>query len=360
MTPYAVIMAGGSGERFWPYSRIQRPKQLLCLADEHRTMLQQAVDRIAPLIPAERVLVITSHVLQQPIRQALPDVPPANIIAEPAKRNTAPCLALAAARILAREGGTDATMAVLTADHFIGNEEAFLANVATALHAAEHHDALVTLGIPPSRPETGYGYIECGAPTDVDDVRRVTSFKEKPDLATAEHYVQHGGYLWNSGMFFWTVRGLQRAMVQHLRAVGQHIEAMVTAMVDADESVIDDLFTAMPDVSIDYGIMEQAHNVEVVPATFVWDDIGSWDALLRLHARDANGNVVMGAAMLVDCHDSIIVNVSTHQHVATAVGLYNAVMVVTNDATMVCPKDRTQDVKAIVQALRAAGITEVL
>lgn len=360
MTSYAVIMAGGSGERFWPYSRIQRPKQLLRLADEHRTMLQQAVDRIAPLIPADRVLVITSHVLQQPIRQALPNVPAANIIAEPAKRNTAPCLALAAAHIAAREGGTDATMAVLTADHFIGNEEAFLANVSTALLAAQQHQALVTLGIRPVRPESGYGYIECGAATGLDSVLRVTSFKEKPNLATAEHYVQHGGFLWNSGMFFWTVRDLQQAMVRHLPAVGQHIDAMATAITGGNDHVVNELFAAMPDVSIDYGVMEPATNVEVVPALFAWDDIGSWDALLRLHPRDVNGNVVIGAAMLVDCHDSIVVNVSERQHVATAVGLYNAVLVVTDDASMVCPKDRAQDVKTIVQALRAAGRTDVL
>lgn len=358
MNTYAVIMAGGSGERFWPYSRIQRPKQLLHLADEHRTMLQQAVDRIAPLVPAERVLIITSTVLQEPIRKAMPQLPAHNVIAEPAKRNTAPCLALAAAHIRAREGGNDAAMAVLTADHFIGNEAEFLSNVATALRAAEQHGSLVTLGIPPSRPETGYGYIERGDPHGA--VHHVVCFKEKPDRATAQQYLESGRFLWNSGMFFWTVSSLQRAMIDHLPAVGQHIDAMATAITTNQGEHLDALFTAMPDVSIDYGVMERAANVEVVPATFVWDDIGSWDALLRLHPLDDNGNVVIGAATLVDCHHSIIVNVNERGHVATAVGLYNAVLVVTDDASMVCPKDRAQDVKTIVQALRAQGRTDVL
>jgi mannose-1-phosphate guanylyltransferase len=321
-------------------------------------MLQQAVDRIAPLVPAERVLIITSAVLQQPIRKAMPQLPAQNVIAEPAKRNTAPCLALAAAHIQAREGGNDAAMAVLTADHYIGNEKEFLSNVATALQAAEHHGSLVTLGIPPSRPETGYGYIERGDPNGA--VHHVVCFKEKPDRTTAQLYLESERFLWNSGMFFWTVSSLHRAMIDHLPAVGQHIDAMATAITTNQSDHLDRLFAAMPDVSIDYGVMERAANVEVVPATFVWDDIGSWDALLRLHPLDDNGNVVIGAATLVDCHQSIIVNVCERGHVATAVGLYNAVLVVTDDASMVCPKDRAQDVKTIVQALRAQGRTDVL
>lgn len=360
MNTYAVIMAGGSGERFWPYSRIKRPKQLLRLADDSLTMLEQAVQRVRSIIPPERVLVVTSAVLQQPIRDVLEIVPPENIIAEPAKRNTAPCLALAAAHILAREGGNDALMAVLTADHFIGNEEAFCNDVRLALTAAQQHGSLVTLGITPSRAETGYGYIECGGESDLAGVRHVRSFKEKPDAATAQEYVRHGGFVWNSGMFFWLVSTLHATMNKCLPQVGAAIDVMHRQLQHNSSSEVSETFSALPDISIDYGVMERAENVDVVTSSFSWDDIGSWDALLRLLPTDERGNVVIGDAVLVDCHNSIVVNVSATASVATAVGLHNAVYVITDDAVMVCPNDRSQDVKSIVHAIRAAGRTDLL
>ncbi|MEN9281845.1 MAG: hypothetical protein RL594_780 [Bacteroidota bacterium] len=358
MNSYAVIMAGGSGERFWPLSRRTRPKQLLALTSE-RMMIEEAIDRIAPIIPMERVLIITSAVLRQPIIDALPGLPAENVIAEPAKRNTAPCLALACSVINAREGG-DALMAVLTADHFIGNVEAFRHDVQVALDYARGNDALLTLGIPPTRPETGYGYIRMTSAAAASSVTGVAEFKEKPSIDVAMQYLRSGEYVWNSGMFFWRTHALEQVMQAVLPEVGMHIPTMADAIASGDASALATTFDSMPDISIDYGVMERASNVCVVPASFPWDDVGSWDSLDRMQERDETGNVLQGPSTVVDTHNSVIVNAHDGGHIVTGVGLDDVVVVVTNDATMVCAKERAQDVKLIVKALREQGRSDVL
>lgn len=355
MKSYVVIMAGGSGERFWPYSRIKKPKQLLMLTSKTKTMLQEAIDRIQPLVPQENILIITSQVLQSTIRDAMPNFPVENIIAEPGKRNTAPCLALAASIILEREQA-DATMAVLTADHFISNEEDFRTDVKTALNFAEKHDALVTLGVPPSRPETGYGYIHVG-PTVEGDIKSVQSFKEKPDVETALTYMNGREYLWNSGMFFWRAQALVRAMTECVPDIASAIPTLYKSIQDESEA---EVFLALPNISIDYAVMERAKNVFVKPATFVWDDIGSWDSLDRLQSMNPGDNVTHGLAELIDTESSIIVNTLGTHHIVGTVGLRDMVVVVTPDATLVCPKDKAQDVKRIVQAMRNKGLGDAL
>ena len=366
MNAYAVIMAGGSGERFWPLSRAKRPKQLLALTSQ-RMMIEEAIDRVAPIIPLERVLIITSSVLQQPIIDALPQLPPENVIAEPAKRNTAPCLALACSVIEAREGG-DALMAVLTADHFIGDVEAFRHDVQVALTYAQENDALLTLGIPPTRPETGYGYIRMTSAAAPSTVASVAEFKEKPSIDVAMQYLRSGEYVWNSGMFFWRTHALSTTMQSVLPEVGSSIPGMTAALRDATRDAtrdaardeLDALFVQLPDISIDYGVMERASNVFVVPASFPWDDVGSWDSLDRMQERDAQGNVLQGASTVVDTNNSVIVNAHDGSHIVTGVGLDDIVVVVTNDATMVCAKERAQDVKLIVKTLREQGRSDVL
>ncbi len=359
MNTYVVIMAGGSGERFWPMSRMRRPKQLLSLTRPDMSMIEEAIARIEPLVPSERILIITSEVLRDPIRAALPNLPPDNVIAEPAKRNTAPCLALACSAIEAREQGP-ALMAVLTADHFIGDAEAFRADVARALAFAAEEDALLTLGIPPTRPETGYGYIHVhGTPTR-GTVMKVDEFKEKPNYETALEYVVSGKYLWNSGMFFWRTSTLRTAMHTALPEVGVHIETMTQCLRANDANGLATVFVSMPDISIDFGVMERAPNVYVVPATFPWDDVGSWDALERMHERDANENVTDGDVVCVDTSGSVLVNAIGNGHTVTSVGIDDVVVVVTPDATMVCAKSRAQDVKKIVQELRSRGRDELL
>lgn len=356
---YVIIMAGGSGERFWPLSRMARPKQLLKLTSATAMMIEEAIDRITPIVPLENILIITSERLQTPIREALPHLPPENVIAEPAKRNTAPCLALGASVIRTRTKDDDACMAVLTADHFIGDAEAFRRDVWKALDFARTHDALVTMGIPPSRPETGYGYIEVsGGGHDAHEIVPVTSFKEKPDVATATEYVASGAYLWNSGMFFWSVASLEKAMMSCLPEVGAAIAPMASAL--SANASINETFASLPDISIDYGVMERANNVYVIPASFPWDDVGSWDALPRMQTQDDGGNVIQGRVIIVDSMNNVIVNASTREHVLTAVGLHDHVVVITDDATMICPKDRAQDVKKIVTTLRSQGLEHVL
>lgn len=359
MNSYVVIMAGGSGERFWPLSRMKRPKQLLKLTSPDITMLEEAIARVEPLIPIERILIITSEVLRQPIIDALPKLPPQNVIAEPSKRNTAPCLALACSVIDQREGG-DALMAVLTADHFIGNARAFRNDVSTALTYAETHDALVTMGIPPTRPETGYGYINVAERIAEGEVSRVAAFKEKPNFETAREYVLSGRYVWNSGMFFWRTNTLREAMFALLPDVGKKIEVMAASIAAGDRGSLAATFAEMPDISIDYGIMERAKNVFVVPASFPWDDVGSWDALERMQPLDDHRNVVQGESVVIDSEGSVIVNAHSGSHVVTTIGIEDLVVVVTNDATLICPKDRAQDVKKIVTTLRAEGRRDVL
>lgn len=377
LNTYVVIMAGGSGERFWPLSRIKKPKQLLRLTSDSKSMIEEAIDRITPLVPLERILIITSKVLREPMMQALPNLPAANIIAEPAKRNTAPCLALATAIVRKRENDGDALMAVLAADHFIGDAEAFRADVSKALAYAEANDTLVTMGIPPTRPETGYGYIQIirGAHDDKFAVHRVEQFREKPTSEVARTFLASGNYLWNSGMFFWRVSTLEAAMKLSLPDVGNAIATLTSSIsgesadgmsgtaadgMSVTAADTEAVFASLPDISIDFGVMERAKNVAVVPASFAWDDVGSWDALDRMQSHDSFDNVVEGAVEMIDTAGSIICNAHSHPHIVTTLGLDDLVIVTTDDATLVCSKDRAQDVKAIVTALRSKGLTDVL
>lgn len=334
---------------------MRKPKQLLHLTSATLTMLEEAIARIEPLIPRSHIIVITSAMLRQPILDAIPSLLTENVIAEPAKRNTAPCLALAAAVLATRDA--NASMAVLTADHFIGDAEAFRRDVDVALTYAEQHGALVTMGVVPSRPETGYGYIELHAPRTPDALQPVRSFKEKPTFDVALDYLQSGNYMWNSGMFFWTVQALTSAMLEVLPDVGAAIAPMREAM---GTEGLDAVFTALPDISIDYGVMERARNVFVLPATFPWDDVGSWDALSRMRPCDTSENVVGGDVLLIDTHDSVVVNDTTSEHVVTVLGVDGLVIVHTADATLVTTKDKAQEVKRIVTELRKHGREQFL
>ncbi len=363
MQRYAVIMAGGSGERFWPASRQARPKQLLRLTDPERTMLGEAIDRIAPLIPPERVLIATNEILAEPIRRGLPEVPPGNVIAEPAKRNTAACLALATAHLRLRHGDTPVTMAVLTADHKIADPERFRQTVDAALTFAETNDALVTIGVRPTRPETGYGYIEIeaklapasGAPSPAD-VRPVARFREKPDLATAREFAVSGHHLWSSGMFFWRTDSLSRGLARHMPALASALPALATAVESADQSSLLSHFSALDDISIDVGLMERAANVHVIPASFAWDDVGAWDALSRTRDGDAQGNVATGDPVLIESHDCIVYNEAGPERIALAlIGVRDLVVAATADAVLVCARDRVQDVRRAVAELRRTG-----
>ncbi len=365
----AVIMAGGTGERFWPLSRVARPKQLLHLADPDRSLLDEAIERIAPLIPAERILIATSAAVAGPIRAALAasptPLPPENVIVEPDKRNTAGALAWAASHALARWPGRPVSMAVLTADHRIGDPDRFRATVSAALTAAERERALVTIGVTPTRAETGYGYIEVAAGAEPlhlpasqgavgVPVFPVTAFREKPDAATAAAFVESGRFFWNSGMFFWRVDSFMEELEAAAPGHARSVLGMAQAIAKKDDTAADKIFRALDDVSIDYALMEKARRVLVARADFPWDDVGAWDALERTLAPDAAGNIAQGDPLIIDSRGCIVVNEGGSAARAVAVlGADDLLVVVAGDAVLVAPKSRAQEVKKIVTELRA-------
>lgn len=348
MSVFAVIMAGGSGTRFWPASRRHRPKQLLPLGPDERTLLRATIDRISELVPAERVLIVTSALLADSIAKELPELPRANILEEPMGRNTAPCVAWAAAHIRRREPA--GVMMVLPADHHIGDEEEYRNVLRNALEACED-GALVTVGLTPSRPETGYGYLELGE-TVGEGVFAARRFVEKPDRQRAEQFVSAGNFLWNSGMFFFKAESILAAVREHLPGLAAGIDEFDAAASRGDEaSVVAATYGDLPSVSIDHGVMEKAAVVHVVPGSFGWSDLGSWMSAWELSAKDEANNAVRGDAVLVDARGNIV-DVPAGKMVAL-VGVADLVVVDTEDALLVMPRQRAQDVRAVVEALRA-------
>jgi mannose-1-phosphate guanylyltransferase len=363
----AVIMAGGSGERFWPLSRKRKPKQLLALESD-KMMLEQAINRILPIIPSNDIYIITSELLLEPIRKAISLLPPENILAEPFKRNTAPCLALAASFIEAKYSADykreEISIAVLTADQSIKPDSGFAKTIETTLDFVENNNVIATIGIIPSRPETGYGYIEISDSFSADaneaEILSVVKFHEKPELARSNQYLEAGNYLWNSGMFFWRLDVFAEQMKKHLPAVGGAIDDMCELAKGKTNTVhntafnfVADIFERFPDISIDFGLMEKADNVVVAKALFDWDDIGSWDSLDRIKKKNSKSNIIEGVASLHDVSNSTIINKSTDNKIIVAgIGMDNFVIVVTDDAVLVCPKERVQEVKQCVKQIR--------
>lgn len=358
----AVIMAGGSGERFWPLSRQLRPKQLLHLTHDRESMLHEAVTRLSDVIPAQDIHIATGQHLTEAIARVGVGVPPENLIAEPCKRNTAGCLVLAAAKLMAKYdvAPENLTMAVTTADHLIGDAARFRQTVETAMAAAEQFDALATIGIEPTRPETGYGYIrirpdaEALEELDTDlPVYPVDAFVEKPDQTRAEEFVRGGHHFWNSGMFAWKLSTFVKELAQARPDLHGALERMLQAARDGDEAELHRHFESMESISIDFALMEHASKVVVVQADFPWDDVGAWPALERTRARDRSGNVVHGDPVLVDCQDCIVYNDAGADAMAVGVvGLRDVVVVVADDAVLVMPKDRAQEVREVVKELQ--------
>jgi mannose-1-phosphate guanylyltransferase len=343
---YAVIMAGGSGTRFWPLSRRAWPKQFLALAGRDESLLQSTVRRIAGLISNERVLVVTSEQHADATREQLPDLPRENVLAEPAARNTAPCVAWAAAHVSARS--PSAVMAVLPADPHIGDEPAYRALVMQAAVAAES-GGLVTIGVTPTRPETGYGYIEVGAEIE-PGVARVQRFVEKPDLAHAQQFLRDGRFLWNSGMFFFradTVLCEFERQLPDLHAFGSgYCEALTRG--DA-AAYVQARYAGLTSISVDHGIMENARDIRVVPGSFGWFDIGSWTTAYELADKDPAGNAVLGDASLIDAQRCYVRGRAGK--LIALIGVEDLVVVDTEDALLIMPRERAQDVRRVVDEL---------
>ncbi len=349
---FALILAGGVGTRLWPRSRRAHPKQLIELVSS-QTLLERTYQRIVPLIPPERIYVATGAEYRGLVQSQLPELPPENIIGEPAGRNTAPCIGLAA-RYMARED-QQAVMVSLHGDHVIGKEEEFRELVATAVETAERGH-IVTLGIVPGYPETGYGYIHRGgylATVRGRKVFRVLSFTEKPDAPTARQFLESGDYFWNSGMFIWRLEVLQEAFRRHLPRLTGQLDQVAEAIGTAQESaVLRAVWAGVEDKSIDHGIMEKAKDVAVIPADIGWSDVGSWTAIRELLPHDSQGNTIVGAHLGLDTADCLIHG--SGRLIAT-IGLRGMVIVDTEDALLICPQERAQEVKKLVELLRERG-----
>ncbi|MBI3119402.1 MAG: hypothetical protein HYZ00_11980, partial [Candidatus Hydrogenedentes bacterium] len=337
-------------------------KQLLRLTSATETMLHEAVRRIEPVTPRQHIYIQTMEHLINPIRKAEVGVPAENVIAEPCKRNTAGCLIYAVAHLLAKYGTDPATlsMAVLTADHIIGSEELFRKTVVNALEAAEREAVLVTIGVKPTRPASGYGYIQTSAAEQGQTVLPVQAFHEKPDLETAQRYVAAGNYYWNAGMFFWRISTFLDELRQAQPAMAARTVELRDALQALDTQRAHQVFQTLENTSIDYALMEKARRVAMAPANFPWDDIGTWAALDRTRQPDTAGNITEGGPVLVECRDCIVYNAEGADGMSVAVvGADNLVVVVTKDGVLVAPKDRTEDVKKAVQELELRNARQV-
>ncbi|PID57260.1 mannose-1-phosphate guanylyltransferase [candidate division KSB3 bacterium] len=349
---YAVIMAGGRGTRLWPQSRENTPKQLWKILGGE-SLLQATVKRVEPLVAMEQVYILTVESLAGQIAEQLPQLPDKNIIIEPVGRSTAPCAGLAALYI----ADPDACMVVLPADHVIRDNAGFLKTLQTAVEVAQEGEKLVTFGIKPSGPETGFGYIQ-KAQALREHVYAVRQFTEKPDIETATHFIESGEYYWNSGMFVWKVSTLMTMIERYLPDLHQGLMTIQAVIGSADEQrVIADVFQGLESVSIDYGIMEKAESTYVVSSDFGWSDVGSWAALPEVWDADQDGNVVKGRSVAYESRDNIVYSDSG---LTALIGVENLIVVNVGDTVLVCEKDRAQDVKKIVELLEQQDMREFL
>lgn len=352
-------MAGGRGERFWPQSRKNYPKQFLCLTNDGKTMIQHTVERILPLVEIKNIFISTNQRYRALVKEQLPQLPEENILCEPVGKNTAPCIGLAAAFIHKRF--QDAIMAVLPSDHLIKNETMFRNTLKDACDAAESDGKLLTVGITPTYPEIGYGYINFNQKGIEEGPYRcypVDRFVEKPNLETAKKYLASGEYLWNSGMFVWKVSSIfeqfEALQPEIYQGMLQIEEAIGT---EREKDVIEKEFQAFPAVSIDYGIMEKSDRIYTIPGTFGWDDVGSWLALERINPTDERDNQIAGNVISVNTSSCII---SAGKKLIATVGVDDLIIIDTPDATLVCQKNSTQDIKKVVENLKICNRTEYI
>ncbi|MCM1310024.1 MAG: mannose-1-phosphate guanylyltransferase [Bacteroides sp.] len=344
---YCVIMCGGVGSRFWPASRSNKPKQFLDFMGTGRTLLQMTFDRIAPLIPAERVIIVTNADYEGLVRQQLPDVKPENILLEPARRNTAPCIAWAARHIQALD--PEASMAVMPSDHLITRERIFHEAIERGFSFVESNPALLTLGIRPSRPETGYGYIQRGD-LFAEGINRVKTFTEKPNEEMAQLFLSTGEFLWNAGVFLWTTKNLLKGLAQYAPEIYARFNAPegVFGNPQEENAYIAREFPACPSISIDYALMEKASNVYVEEVDPGWSDVGTWGALHELSPKDRHGNVIHDCSVMAYETSGTIISESNPNKLILIDGLKDFVVADTDDVLLICPLNKEQQIKKYV------------
>jgi mannose-1-phosphate guanylyltransferase len=356
MNIYSVILAGGSGTRFWPASRNALPKQLLALGPSSDSLIHQTYARLRSFSSPERTLVATGKHLLAGTSQALPELPASAFLGEPKAKNTAPCIAWAVERIHRHD--PDALVIVIPSDQYVENEPAFRAAVNLALQSA-NNGPITTLGITPTRPETGYGYIQGG--TEVSPgVWRVKRFVEKPDRPTAEGYLAAGGYFWNAGMFVFRASTFMRELETHMPSLFAGVKAVGVAAAkgpEAESAAVQHLFDTTESVSIDYGIMEKAETINVVPADFGWNDLGSFQVAWELASKDARGNAAPDSSVLVDASNNLVLDRrgNPDPRVIALIGVSDLCVIQTDDALLVVPRERCQDVRDVVKVLKESG-----
>lgn len=341
---YAVLMAGGVGSRFWPVSTTEFPKQFHDMLGSGQTLIQKTFTRLSQLVPSENILILTNERYQEIVSEQLPDVKTSNILLEPAMRNTAPCILYASLKI--KKENPDAVMIVAPSDHWIEDEKAFVENLETCFRFASDKDALVTLGIQPNFPNTGYGYIEYGK-EDENQLKKVSQFREKPDYETAKKFLESGNYLWNAGIFIWSVGSVLSAFAKYQPAMLELFEKGNDVYnTDGESEFIRNHYAESQEISIDYAVMEKAPNVFVLPADFDWNDLGTWGSLHDKLPKDISNNAVVNARVILENATNNIIR-SDASKLIVVDGLDDYIIVDRNDVLLIYPKGKEQDIKRI-------------
>ena len=350
---FAVIMAGGKGERFWPLSTSKHPKQVLSLIGG-KPLLALAVDRLKGLIPPERIMVITSAELVQAVKESVPELPLENIIGEPFGRDTAAACALASAIVRVKQ--PDGAFCILTADHIIKDIDLFQTTLEESFEIALSENTLLTIGIKPAFPSTGFGYLEAGATISYKggiEFFKTKRFVEKPDKKTAGQYMESGNFYWNSGMFIWSVKSFQNALAKYQPHLLEMADSILPAVgTSRFDSCLKEEYNKLDKISVDYAVMEKADNIVMAKGTFRWDDVGSWPALEDHFESDSSNNIIIGKCENIDSTGNVVVS---NERLTALIGVKDMVVVQAENATLICPKDRAQDVKKMVKLLRETG-----
>lgn len=346
---YCVIMAGGVGSRFWPFSRNEKPKQFLDFFGTGRSLLQMTIDRFRPIVPIENILIVTNILYRDQVLEQIPDLQSNQVLCEPARRNTAPCIAYAVARIKAmRRGMADknANIVVAASDHLILQEDKFRETIINCFDFIEKNDALLTLGMKPTRPETGYGYIQKGDEVKGnEDICKVKAFTEKPNLEMAKVFLDSGDFLWNSGIFIWSLESIEAALQKHMPELAQKFAQGSDKMgTVGEDAFIQEMFPTCPSISIDYGLMEKAQNVYVMPSDFGWSDLGTWGSLYDLSTKDEAENVTLHCdATYYDSHGNIVT--LPKGRLAVIQGLEDSIVAESNGVLLICKRNDEQQIR---------------
>ncbi|WP_207535139.1 mannose-1-phosphate guanylyltransferase [Desertivirga arenae] len=356
---YAVIMAGGIGSRFWPISRTAHPKQFIDILGTGKTLIQHTYDRFLKIVPKENIYIVTNDIYRDLVKEQLPDISDSQVLGEPVMRNTAPCIAYACHKISLLN--PNASIVVAPSDHLITDTDEFVRNINDSLKTAVEHQCLVTLGIKPSRPDTGYGYIQYNSHTIGENFHKVKTFTEKPNLELAKTFVQSGDFLWNAGIFVWSATAILKAFASYLPEMNDiFVEGESVFNTEAEQAFIQNAYYQCTNISIDYGIMEKADNVYVLPTDFGWSDLGTWASVYELAEKDYVGNAVIPSDKVIMYDSSnCMVNVPGEKLVILQ-GLHDYIVVEANNTLMICPKSQEQAVKQIVADVKGRFGTEYI